>query len=173
MTPTVLEFIIMGRGLLINRINVMRKIELVTFLILMILVFYSCNYCKFFGDNKLGGNFTLLEGDQVEDRVIVYCTDKSGGCCNAGIPVIPSRIDSISSYVANAISNDIWIIARTINKDKSESYWIINKDFEVKLQYDDGGKLNSLIQSYVSGPFDLLTFQKKKEELKIDLAIEN
>ena len=171
MTLMVLGRITSEQVHLTNRAAIMRKRQAIIALIMMAFILPSCNYCKLFGDNKLGDNFSLLEGDKIGDRVIVYCTGKSGRCCHAGIPVIPYRSDSTSSYVADAISNDKWIIAITINKTMSESYWIINKDFKAEFQYDDDGKFESVIQSHVTGPLDLSSFQKKKEELEIDLTI--
>ena len=171
MTLTVLERITMEQVPLTNKTATMRKRIAIAALLLMALITYSCNYCKLFGDNKLGENFSLLEGDKIEDRLIVYCTGKSGGCCYTGVPVIPSQSDSTFSYVADAISNSKWIIAKTISEDMTDSYWIINKDFEVEFQYDDDGEFENIIQSHVTGPLDLSSFQKKKEELEIDLTI--
>ncbi len=148
----------------------MRKtILLIFFVLISLLTFSSCNYCKLFGDNRLGDKFTLLEGDKTEDRIIVYCTGKSWGCCYTGIPVIPSRTDSVSRYVIDAVSNEKWIIANTIKKDNLVSYWIIDKDFDVEFMYDDGGKLYNKIQSHLTGPMDSTRFYQSLKERKIDL----
>jgi len=129
----------------------------------------SCNYCKLFGDNKLGDNFSLLEGDKTEDNIIVYCIGNKNGCCVGGIPVIPSEEDSLTKYVLAAKSNNLWIIVKTMSKNNSEKFWIINKNFSKKFEYDDGGKFYSLIQSNVLGPMNLSKFELKIDSLKINL----
>lgn len=166
-----LERTTMVMELLINKIVSMRIRIMITILLLIMLTINSCSCCRLFGDNKLGDNFSLLEGDKTEDRMIVYCTGKSAGCCYAGIPVIPSRSDSLSLYVSNAVHNDKWIIATTINKNKTENYWIIDKDFKLEFQYDDGGKLYDMLQKLVIGPLDKINLQQEKERLGIKLAI--
>ncbi|MBP6871377.1 MAG: hypothetical protein KBC43_05170 [Bacteroidales bacterium] len=103
----------MGMESLINKMASMRMGIIKSILLIIILILNSCNYCRLFGDNKLGGNFSLLEGDKIEDRMIIYCTGRSAGCCYTGIPVIPSRSDSLTHYVLDAVYDDKWILAKT------------------------------------------------------------
>ena len=64
------------------------------------------------GDNNLGDNFSLLDGDKIEDRVIVYCSGRSAGGCVAGTPIVPvysRHIDKdghFAEYVETAKAND-------------------------------------------------------------------
>jgi hypothetical protein len=129
------------------------------------------------GDNDLGDNFSLLEGDRTEDRVIVYCSGRSAGACMAGTFIVPSysrHMDAdgrYAEYVETAKSNEEFIIAKTTQlKDKRANYWIINKDF--KIDNCDNINCDSIIQSHVSGPLDQSEFQKKTSELKIDLKFD-
>ncbi|MGB3131997.1 MAG: hypothetical protein WBB26_10010 [Saprospiraceae bacterium] len=130
------------------------------------------------GDNDLGNNFSLLEGDTVEDRVIVYCSGRSAGACTGGtfiVPVYSRHMDSTgqyAEYVETAKSNADYIVAKTLLvKDKTTNYWIINKDFSIV----NCDKINcdSLIQSHVIGPIDKDKFQKKTSELKINLNFDD
>ncbi len=165
-----LEHTILGQVHLKSKSTFMRTRRIMVAIIIMAIITPSCNYCKLFGDNKLGNNFSLLEGDKDTDRLIVYCTgDKR--CCNAGIPVLPSRSDSTSSYVVDAISSEKWIIAITKDANMIESYWIINKDFEADFNYDDGGKLESIILSQVTGPMNIDSFRAEKRKLGISLKL--
>lgn len=145
-------------------------------LILFVSLFLSSCGRQAWGDNDLGDNFSLLEGDRTEERVIVYCSGRSGGACMAGTFIVPSysrHMDSghYAEYVETAKSSDDFIIARTNQvKDKKVNYWIINKDF--KIANCDIINCGSIIQSHVLGPLDQSEFQKKTSELKIDLTFD-
>ncbi len=144
------------------------------FLVFCFVYLDSCNLCALFGAHDLGDNFVLLEGDHVSDRIIVFCTTPSG-CCDAGIPVIPSRANTYGKeYVVAANSDERWIVVRTQTlNSESESFWIVDKNFDLNL--DDCGKINcdSIIQSHVLGPLDLNSLQERKKELGIGLKIES
>ena len=105
----------------------MARTVLLTFVLLNAI---SCG--QLLGDNDLGDNFSLLEGDRPEDRVIVYCSGRSWGVCTSGtliVPVYSRHMDKsgrYAEYVESVKSNDDFIIARTIQlKDKAENYWIV------------------------------------------------
>jgi hypothetical protein len=112
-----------------------------------------------------------MAGDEESDVILIYCTGRSGGCCDAGIPVIPSRNDTISKYVIAANSNKKWLVASTINYDSSKSYWIVNKDFEVNLNNCEKIDCDSTIQLHVKGPFTFSDYQNQLKVLKIDLKL--
>jgi len=129
------------------------------------------------GDNDLGSNFSLLEGDRIEDRVIVYCTGRSDSVCYAGtfiVPIYSRHMDSTgkyAEYAETAKSNDDFIIARTLHiKDKKQNYWIISKDFS--LDNCDKTNCESIIQSNVIGPLDYSHFKTKQIELGINLQFD-
>jgi len=124
----------------------------------------ACLSCKKDSVNNLGNNFNLLEGDNIQDSKIVFCTAKSGNECYAGIPVIPSRKDTLSLYVSKVKSNNNWIVAETFNTDKSNSYWIIKKEDYTSFKKSD---LDSIIQTNVNGPLTKNDFLTKKNSLKI------
>jgi len=130
------------------------------------------------GDNDLGDNFSLLEGDRTEDRTIVYCGGRSAGACTGGTYIVPSYSRHMdpnghyAEYVETAKSNDDFIIAKTLQvKDKVASYWIISKSF--KIINCDKINCDSIIQSHVFGPLDRSEFQKKTSELKINLSFDD
>lgn len=131
-----------------------------------IILIGSCTNCKEWGDNNLGGEFTLLEGDKINDRIIIYCIgrEKPDDCCTGGIPIIPSREDKRVDYIESAKYDNRWVIAKGIHFDKTISYWILNKDFDTSWEYDDGGIFYNRIQSNVYGPFDELAFFRELEE---------
>src|SRR4030095_6232981 len=106
---------------------------------LIFISFLLCNCRQMWGDNDLGDNFSLLEGDRTEDRVIVYCSGRSAGACTGGTFIVPSysrHMDAAghyAEYVKAAKSNDDFIIAKTNQiKNKKINYWIINKDFTIR-----------------------------------------
>jgi len=142
-------------------------------LLILPLVFNSCSNCKDWGDNNLGGEFTLLEGDNTSDREIIYCIGRETpkDCCTGGIPIVPSRENKTLDYIEITAHNENWIIAKGIGFDKAESYWYINKDFDVSWKYDDGGVFYNRIQSNVYGPFDEATFNKELKEKNINLKL--
>jgi hypothetical protein len=140
--------------------------------IIVLLTIVSCG--QFWGENDLGDNFSLLEGDRTEDRVIVYCSGRSIGACTVGtliVPVYSRHMDKeghYAEYVEIAATNNKFIIARTIQlADKKKNYWIISKD--LKIQNCDMTDCDSIIQSHVIGPLDISQFQNKMTDLSIDL----
>src|SRR5690606_25133599 len=88
----------------------------------------SCG-CDFYGSHDLGNNFSLLEGDKLEDRVIVYCAGNKSGCCTGGMSVIPTYEEHYDAdgkyleYVEEAKSNERWIIVKTVQKNNKFRYW--------------------------------------------------
>ena len=138
------------------------------------LLFVSC-VCELFGSHELGNNIVLLEGDRPEDRIIVYCTGRSGGCCSGGVSIIPTyenhiKQDMYNEYVEGAKSNNKWIIARSYRiLEKSHKFWIINKNFNIDSLDCNKIDCDSVIQSHVIGPLDSLIFLEKVKELDVNL----
>ncbi len=90
---------------------------------LISLFFISISCCKLWGDQKLGSNLSVIDGDRKEDRIIVYCSNYEFGCCHGGSYVLPTyerhMLDGkYNEYVEIAKSNDKWIIAKTFQIDK-------------------------------------------------------
>ena len=162
------------------------RYKLATIIILSVLLFTSCN-CEFYGSHDLGNNFTLLEGDKLEDRAIVFCSPKKENkCCNGGSYVIPTYENHYNDegryteYVETAKSNENWIIAKSILvEDKTAQFWIIDKNFILDTKYEDwplseenGKYFSEFVQSRVAGPLDATTFKRKVKELNINLKFE-
>lgn len=152
-----------------HKSHMINKKMVILALFTFMLFFCSCNLCSLFGSYNLGNQFVLLDGDKMEDRMIVYNTTKEG-CCHSGIPIIPSRLDTVTKYVHTALSNKEWIIARAITNEKQESYWIVNKNFSVDVSNCEKINCDSIIQSHVIGPLDFKSFKKKIRELNIELS---
>lgn len=145
--------------------------------LLLIAIFSTISCRQMWGDNDLGDNFSLLEGDRIEDRIIVYCSGRSAGACIAGtfiVPIYSRHMDSTgryAEYVETAKSNDDFIIARTLHiNDKKKNYWVISKNFSL----DNCDKMNcdSIIQSNVIGPLDYSQFKTKQIDLGINLQFD-
>ncbi|MBS0027948.1 hypothetical protein ACTJJ0_04750 [Chitinophaga sp. 22321] len=146
--------------------------------LLFTLLLNACD-CGIWGAHDLGDKLTLLEGDKTEDRIIVYCTDKSGECCRGGISVVPSQErhydtnGNYAEYVLTAKSNEKFVVTKTIQlKDKKENYWVISKGFNIMDLNCDKINCDSIIQSHIIGPLDSNAFENKMKELKIDLTLD-
>jgi hypothetical protein len=145
--------------------------------LLLIILFSTISCRQMWGDNDLGDNFSLLEGDRIEDRIIVYCSGRSAGACMAGTPIVPiysRQFDNnghYAEYVEIAKANDKFIIAQTLQiKNNKENYWIIFKGF--KIENCDKANCDSIVQSHVVGPMEYSQFQSKLSELNIDLKFD-
>jgi hypothetical protein len=143
-----------------------KRTSLLTFFLMTAI---SCR--QLWGDNDLGDNFSLLEGDRTEDRVIVYCSGRSAGACTGGtfiIPVYSRHMDKdghYAEYVETAKSNYKFIIARTIQlKDGMKNYWVVYKDLNIK----DCNDMHCDITK-VLGPLSETEFKSKTLDLNIEL----
>lgn len=144
--------------------------SLTAFSLFLLIGISGCNICEEFGSTYLGNRIALPEGDKIEDRVIVFCTD-SEGCCNGGLPIIPSNSDKETSYVDEVRFDDKWIIVRTIDQDKLEKrYWIIDKTFKITEKYCDNIDCEGIISKYTKARLTEAEFEKKKTELGIQVA---
>jgi hypothetical protein len=125
------------------------------------LIFHSCDDCGFIKEQSLGNSFVLSEYDNV-DRRILYSEER---CSGSGIEIVPMTVTEYAN-------DSKWIIAksRTSRFETEYQYWIIRKDFKVKLLQDNGSTLNT-IKSYVYGPFDSTTFTNKLHADKIGLML--
>jgi hypothetical protein len=145
-----------------------KKVVIILAAILACMVIHSCQ--GLWGAEDLGNKLTLLEGDKTEDRAIVYCTGYSGGACTSGMYVIPSVGNQYYMYVETAKSNKYWVIAKTVQiKDKLESYWIINKGFDIENLDCEKNNCDSILQSHVIGPLNLNEFKASLKSLNINL----
>lgn len=140
-------------------------------LLMIFLLSLGCN------STKLGNGIYLLEGDRVEDRIIVKCSGWSYKECISGSYLIPrsynNHFDSnghYSEYVEEATSNKKWVIAKTLQiKDNKENYYIISKDFDITGLDCAKANCDSILQSHVTGPLTLTEFENKKKSMNIAL----
>lgn len=141
-----------------------------------LLIFYAimslgCN------STKLGSGIYLLEGDRIEDRIIVKCSGWSFKECISGSYLIPRSYNNhfdnnghYLEYVETVKSNKKWVIAKSIQiKEKQENYWIISKDFDIENLDCTKVNCDSILQSRVTGPLSSSDFKSKKSALNINL----
>lgn len=156
-------------------VTIMKKVasKLFVYLLVVFSILFSCN------SKNTANKIVLFEGDKLEDRVIVYCTGYSFGSCKSGIYIVPTYENhydekgNYAEYVEKVNSNSKWMIVKTIRiKDNNESYWVINKNFD--LESFDCSEVNcdSIIQSHVVGSLNYDEFTAKKKELGITLKFE-
>jgi hypothetical protein len=120
-------------------------------------IFTSCCILK---EQNLGNNFILSEYDNV-DRRILYSEET---CSNSGIQIVPM---TVLEYAYDTK----WIIVKSGFKNKNESlYWIVNKDFKVKILKDNDSTLN-IIKSHIIGPLDSTNFYETLNSKKINLIL--
>ncbi len=166
------------------RYNELKKIANYFVVLVTICVFafiYCFTFCcGWWGDNNLGNNFSLLEGDRTEDRIIVYCSgrDEINECCTGGTFIIPSykyhmNDGNYSEYIIAAEYDDKWVIAKSYKiESKQNRYWILNKDLGNKIEKKKIINLESLLQEFVTGPLDSISFLKKSKEYGINLGFD-
>jgi hypothetical protein len=153
-----------------------QKILIVSFLIVLSITFDGC---EFYGNKDLGNKFTLFARDNPESHFdIIYCSKYDIGGCITGVTILPQGDDKYYKYIETAKSNEKWVIAKSILiKDKTEQFWIIDKNFSLDSKYQnwplsekDGIAFTQFIQSKVQGPFGIEEFNKKLYELKIRIT---
>ena len=142
------------------------------------LILYSCSLCDEMGAHELGGNLVLLDGDSSKDRIIVFCTDRSRGCCRTGKYILPKSykehfVDGeYYEYVEKAVANKKWVVARTkLVLSEEESYWIIGKNDVIRSLDCSSIACDSLVKNSIMGPFSFGVFEQKCQELSIELNI--
>lgn len=132
----------------------MRKIYA---LLIPCLIFILQSCCLTIKEEKLGQNFILSEYDNA-DRIIIYSTEN---CSGSGIEIVPRTVFEYGY-------DDHWIIAKSspIDAQSGYQYWIIDKSLQTSESV-----LNPVIQTHLSGPFDVNTFKQKLNTYKINLAL--
>jgi len=124
----------------------MKKKVFVLFIVLSSL----CSACCFLKEEHLGNNFILSEYDN-KDITIIY-SEKT--CANSGIQIVPMTVLEYGY-------DSKWIVAKSGSEGSNKfQYWIIDKDFKVKIIIDNDSVLN-IVKSHVYGPLDTVSFAKK------------
>ncbi len=120
--------------------------------VLLIVLSSLCSSCCFSKEEHLGNNFILTEYDS-EDIQILYSEET---CANSGIPIVPRKVLEYGY-------DSKWIIAKSSSNQSDKFqflYWIIDKDFKVKIIIDNDSTLNT-IKRHVYGPLDSISFAKR------------
>lgn len=142
-------------------------------ILLVTIIIFISGCCAFFGSHKLGGNLFLLEGDNIKDRIIVFCVGKDKqGCCYSGSCIIPkyhmNNEGRYAEYVEIAKSNRKWVIVKTYQIFKMKNnYWIVDKSFDENVVSSQ-----SITSSYLIGPLDSVQFYQKVKDKGIKLKFE-
>ncbi|KZS39459.1 hypothetical protein AWE51_13060 [Aquimarina aggregata] len=150
------------------------KVKTIFITLLASIFLSSCNLCGSFGANELGKNLVLLEGDHLEDRIIVLCSKKETErkCCTGGSYIIPlSYEEKKGQYVDVAEFDENWIIAKTIkySENNKEEYWIIDKNINLEEIDCYDVDCESIVKSKIIGPLELEEFNAKLKDFNIDL----
>ena len=143
----------------------------------LLVIISSC--CFLYGDHSLGGSLSLLEGDRREDRVIVFCPNSSTKCCTGGSYVVPpyerhyNEDGTYREYIDEVNYDEDWVVARTMEVGEEHfNFWIINQDIKILSNYDcDQSNCDSIIKTFVRGPYDPDSFQIKLKELGVNLSL--
>lgn len=136
--------------------------QALSYLLVALFIFLSsCSNWKFWGEEPLGNHFFVVNAGGI-DATLIYCTSSksSENECYAGIPVVPSRVLEYKYDYK-------WIIAKS-RSDSATTYWIIDKDFNDKLEFDNGFTEKVLLP-HVTGPLDSTNFYSQLELKKINL----
>lgn len=134
---------------------------------IFLLTMMSCDHCEMLGSFELGNNLVLLEGDRIEDRIIVRCTGRSKECCKGGeyiLPIYSEHYDAngkYREYVIEAKSDNDWVIAQTgVVQSDTVRYWYINKNFSLENVDCQKVKCDSIVLSHRAGPYTKNEFDR-------------
>ena len=110
------------------------------------------------GSYDLGNNLYMMDWER-GNKIIVYCSRKTGRTCSGGSPVIPHEHPR-EVYVKSAKANDRWVIVKalTTESDKNLDWEIVNCD--------------SIIQSHIISTFDSISFEKILRDKNIGLKFD-
>lgn len=141
----------------------MRQALIYLFIGCFIYVLASCSNLKFWGEEPLGKHFFVVNAGGI-DATLIYCTSSQSpeDECDAGITVVPARV------VEYKFDNK-WIIAKS-RSDSATTYWIIDKDFKDKLEFDNGFR-EKVLFPHVAGPLDSTNFYSQLELKKVNLKL--
>lgn len=125
------------------------------------------------GSHSLGNNLYMMDWDG-GGEIIVYGTNIRGNTCYGGIYVVPSVEHNNKVKVTTAKSNDKWIIVKATQlSDNTIKYYLISKNFNPDNLDCKKQNCDSLLQSYISGPLDSVSFINKLTHEGINLRFSN
>ena len=94
------------------------------------------------------------------NKIIVYCSRKTGRTCSGGSPVIPHEHPR-EVYVKSAKANDRWVIVKALTTESDKlCYYLIDKSFNIKNLDWEIVNCDSIIQSHIISTFDSISFEK-------------
>lgn len=141
-------------------------------LLLVVLSAYAATACR---SNALGNHLYLMEGDQKEDRIIVYCSKTELGECLSGIPVIPryerqyAPNGHYAEYMDAAVAEREWVMVRTVRVATGRyMYWLIRNNFNLDRWNCARQDCDGTIQHHVIGPLNYAPFTAQRTALELN-----
>lgn len=115
----------------------------------------SCNvlWC---GETDLGNNFVLTSDKPIQ---IIHCTTRQP-CCSVGYTGVPGGVVEYGF-------NESWIIA----KRSTETYWIIDKRFQIDWSEFDVPGRQEFYESHITGDLSLSEFEQLRDSLGIHITL--
>jgi len=156
----------------------MKRVTYTALLILSCILFVKCKeiWAEIEGNCLLGDRVILWNTGNRYDWNVALCLRYSFGQCIVGSEIIPgddrhfNKNGEWSEYVDTAIADKDWIIARTFSITKKKKYyWIISKAYNIKGLDCHLVNCDSIIKSYMIGPMDSLDYEKKRNELHMNI----
>lgn len=151
----------------------MRKVIYFWFMFMLFLAsLLLITFDDFISLDYLGSGLVIMHGDNEKDKVILYKERLND------LYVVPTynrhmKNGEYAEYIFGDVKdNDKWVVARTMIVETRElNYWIIRK---FSISDIDCNKVNcdSVVKTYVIGPLSINNFNRKKEELDINLTFD-
>jgi hypothetical protein len=115
----------------------------------------SCGDSKPLGDGYYFINYSSKQND------ITYCF-RGKKCYQSGYLVIPSNI-------TNYNYNHNWIVAETVDRNKSKKYWVVKK---ISINISERRANISRVEGNVYGPYTKARFNTVIDSLGVDIYVE-
>ena len=163
----------------LGRLKKMRKILRFTLIFILsfflfVAVFdYSSKWLfpQWNGSYDLGNNLYMMDWER-GNKIIVYCSRKTGRTCSGGSPVIPHEHPR-EVYVKSAKANDRWVIVKALTTESDKlCYYLIDKSFNIKNLDWEIVNCDSIIQSHIISTFDSISFEKILKDKNIELKFD-
>jgi hypothetical protein len=120
------------------------------------------------GSRNLGNNLYMMDWEK-GNKIIVYCSNKSGRACYGGSSVIPHNHPR-EVFVEEAIANKEWVIVKAVTTESNQlCYYLIDKSFNIEGLTWETVSCDSIIQSHIIKTYDSLYFKNLLKQRQIDL----
>lgn len=152
--------------------NIIKKTLLILILLFLSLTIISLwFYPEFWGSKYLGNNFYAMDWDG-NTKIIVYNDKSLTRAVFSGAYIIPDPNNKNNRYgveIKDIKFNDRWIIVKTKNSTNIESFFLIDKNFNIKGLDWQKDNCDSIIQLHITHCKDLNSFYRYLTDKKINL----